>query len=181
MAETKPFIGIKKVWYTDVIGTVTSAETGYSETELSALIKKATEVTNVHQDTWGYEESDPSITEYKNELTGQVYFRDITDPSVPTIKFKIGKYDYKTKADLQGGKSGDGKWERTEMTNTIEKCIIAMTKTGHFIVFPKANITGKGEMVEKNIGIGVTAVCLETGVKGLASELWFDTSKVTLE
>lgn len=181
MAKVKPFIGIKRVWYTDVIGTVTAPDQGYSATELQALVKKAKEITNVHQDTWGYDESDASVTDYINELTGQPYFRDVTQASIPTVNFTIGEYDFETKASLQGGKGDENKWERTDMTRLIEKCIIAMTKTGNFIVFPRANITGKGSMVEKNIGIGIAAVPLETGVNGLASEIWFDGSKVTLE
>ena len=181
MANLKPFIGIKRVWYADIIKTVTAPDTGYSVTELKALIKTAKEITNVHQDTWGYEESDASITDYINELTGLPYYRDVTQASTPTINFTIGEYDFETKAALQGGKKGEDTWQRQDMNAIIEKCIIAMTKTGHFIVFPKAQVTGKGTMAEKNIGIGVSATPLETGVKGLASEIWFDGSKVTLE
>ena len=68
---TRPFIGLKRVWYGDVVKTVTTPETGYTVAELKALIATMTEVKNVHQDTWGYEESDPSVTDYINELTGQ--------------------------------------------------------------------------------------------------------------
>ena len=39
----KPFIGLKRVWYGDVVTTVTSAETGYSATELKTLISSLTE------------------------------------------------------------------------------------------------------------------------------------------
>ena len=181
MANVKPFIGIKRLWYGDVIATVTNPETGYSKKELKTQVAKMTEVKNVHQDTWGYDESDASITDYINELTGQPYYRDVTQASSPTINFTIGEYDFATKAALQGGKAGEETWQRQDMTSLIEKSIVAMTKTGNFIVFPKANITGKGTMSEKNVGIGVSAVPLETGVKGLASEIWFDGSKVTLE
>lgn len=180
MANLKPFIGLKRVWYAEVIKTVSASSTGYSVTELKALVEAATEITNVHQDTWGYEESDATITDYINELTGQPYYRDVTQASIPTINFTIGEYDFATKAALQGGKKQTDSWERADMTNIIEKCIVAMTKTGNFIVFPRAQITGKGTMAEKNIGIGVAAVPLETGVKGLASEIWFDGAKVDL-
>ena len=67
------------------------------------------------------------------------------------------------------------------MTALVEKSIVAMTKTGNFIFMPKANIVGKGSFVEKNIGLGVSAVPLETGVEGLASEKWFDGDKVKLD
>lgn len=181
MENLKPFIGIKRVWYADVISKVTAPETGYSANELQTLLGTATEIKNVHQDTWSYEESDASVTDYVNELTGQPYYRDVTQASVPTINFTIGEYDFETKAALQGGKKGTDTWQRQGMNTIIEKCIVAMTKTGNFIVFPKANITGKGTMAEKNIGLGVSAVPLETGVNGLASEVWVDGSKVTLE
>ena len=160
MANVKPFIGIKRLWYGDVITSVTSADTGYSKEELKTHITKMKEVKNVHQDTWGYEESDASITDYINELTGQPYYRDVTQASIPTINFTIGEYDFETKAALQGGKASADSWQRQDMTNLIEKSVVAMTKTGNFIVFPKANITGKGTMAEKNVGIGVTAVPL---------------------
>ncbi|MEG1544283.1 MAG: hypothetical protein RR382_07140, partial [Tannerellaceae bacterium] len=70
------------------------------------------------------------------------------------------------------------KWERSDIPSVVEKCIIAQTKTGNYIVFPKASIIGKGSFVEKNLGLGVTAVALETGVKGLSSEIWLDSSEV---
>ena len=54
---TRPFIGLKRVWYGDVVKTVTTPETGYTAAELKALIATMTEVKNVHQDTWGYEEA----------------------------------------------------------------------------------------------------------------------------
>ncbi len=177
----KPFIGLKRVWYGDVVTTVTSPDTGYSAAELKTLISSLTEITNVHQDTWGYDESDPSVTDYINELTGQPYYRDVTQAAIPTINFTLGQYSFEDKAALQGGKVvGDG-WERQDMANLIEKCIVAQTKTGNFIFVPRANIIGKGSFVEKNIGLGVSAVPLETGVKGLASEKWFKEEDVDLD
>lgn len=178
---TKPFIGLKRVWYGDPVKTVTTPASGYTATELVALIKTLTEVTNVHQDTWGYDESDPSVTDYINELTGQPYYRDVTQAAIPTINFTMGQYSFEDKAALQGGKVvGDG-WERQDMANLVEKCVVAQTKTGNFIFMPRANIIGKGSFVEKNIGLGVSAVPLETGVKGLSSEKWFKEEDVDLE
>lgn len=175
----KPFIGIKKIWYADPISSVTAAESGYSGTELKSLLSSATEVTNVHNDTWGYEESDPNVTEYINQLTGKPYFRDIDQQGVPTISFTLGEYSFADKAALQGGKATTTtKWERSDTPEMIEKCIVAQTKTGNYIVFPKASIVGKGNFVEKNIGLGISAVALETGVAGLASEIWFEEGQV---
>ena len=177
----KPFIGLKRVWYGDVVKSVTAAESGYSAAELKTLISTLTEVKNVHQDTWGYDESDPSVTDYINELTGQPYYRDVTQAAIPTVNFTLGEYSLEDKAALQGGEVKGGGWERTNMANLVEKCIVAQTKTGNFIFMPRANITGKGSFVEKNIGLGVTAVPLETGVDGLASEKWFKEEDVDLD
>lgn len=41
---TRPFIGLKRVWYGDVVKTVTTPETGYTVAELKALIATMTEV-----------------------------------------------------------------------------------------------------------------------------------------
>lgn len=181
----KQYIGIKRIWYTDVI---TSALTAKAVKALIAESGDAHEVKNSHQDTWGYEESDPESTEYVNELTGQTYYIDKTKNSIPTISFTMGEYSYQEKADLQGGEAVDatGKkaasddvavgWKRPEATEIIEKAIIAQTKTGNYIVLTKANIVGKGNFVEKNIGLGVTAVALEN--EGVGSEYWYDQAAV---
>ncbi|WP_303013831.1 hypothetical protein [uncultured Bacteroides sp.] len=178
---TKPFIGLKRVWYGDVVSTVTTPASGYTASELKTLIGTLTEIKNVHQDTWGYDESDPSVTDYINELTGQPYYRDVTQAAIPTVNFTLGEYSFEDKAALQGGKIASDGWERQNMANLIEKCIVAQTKTGNFIFIPRANIVGKGSFVEKNIGLGVSAVPLETGVDGLASEKWFKEADVDLE
>lgn len=171
----KPFIGLEKVWYGDVITTVAAKADGYTAAELKALLPTLKEVKNVHQDTWGYNESDPTVQDYINELTGLPYYRDITQAAVPTISFTLGQYAMEDKAALQGGSVKAGAWERGAAA-LVEKCIVAKTKTGNYIVFPKANIVGKGALVQKNIGLGVSAVPIETGVEGLASEKWFPAS-----
>lgn len=185
----KPFIGIKKIWYADPITELTTPADGLTAAEVLAIITAATtkEVKNVHQDTWGYEESDSTITDYVNQLTGNPYYRDAEQQGMPTVSFTLGQYSFEEKADLQGGKAikvgaevEASSWERPDGVALIEKCIIAQTKTGNFIVMPKANIVGKGNFVEKNIGLGVSAVPLETGVVGLASEKWFNSESIII-
>lgn len=183
----KPFIGIKRLWYTNPIASIASASDGLTPAEVITLIATAKEIKNVHQDTWGYEESDPSITEYTNQLTGVPYYRDPEQQGTPTVSFTIGMYSFEDKAELQGGKAkklnGEteaSSWERPSTIELIEKCIIAQTKTGNLIVLPKASIVGKGNFVEKNIGLGVTAVPVETGVEGLAAEKWFSEESVVI-
>lgn len=181
----KPFVGIRKLWYANPIASIANASDGLTAAEIVALLGTATEIKNVHQDTWGYEESDPTVTEYINQLTGNPYYRDAEQQGSPTISFTLGMYSFEDKAALQGGKAikvGNeteaSSWERPSTIELIEKCIIAQTKTGNWIVLPKASIIGKGNFVEKNIGLGVTAVPVETGVDGLAAEKWFQEGSI---
>lgn len=174
---SKKFIGIKRIWYANPIASIAGASLAGSE--IKALLAKETtkEVKNSHQDTWGYTEDDPSVTNYINELTGQIYYKDITQAGAVSIAFTLGEYEYTDKAALQGGTATATGWDRGDVKN-INKCIIAQTKTGNYIVFPNASIVGKGNFVEKNIGLGVTAVAMETGVANLAAEVWRDQAEV---
>ena len=47
----KPFIGLKAVWYGEVVNKVTTPDSGYTAAELKALKATLTSVRNVHQDT----------------------------------------------------------------------------------------------------------------------------------
>lgn len=169
------FIGLKKLWYGDVL------ETAPTYDGMETLVSGLTEVTNVHQDTWSYEEADPETTEYVNELTGQNYYVDMTKQGIPTISFTLGEYQYQQKADLQGGSvitEGTGSsaqavgWQKPTEMNVVYKAIVALSKTDTYIIFPKAQITGKGDVQEKNIGLGVSALCCETGSQTVAPEYW---------
>ena len=90
----------------------------------------------------------------------------------------MGEYEYSDKAALQGGIATTTGWDRPAIKENISKCIIAQTKTGNYIVFPNASIIGKGNFTDKNIGLGVTAVAMETGVTGLSAEVWRDKAEV---
>ena len=175
MSTLNTFIGIKKIWYGNVL------ESAPTYSGMATLVAGMTEVTNVHQDTWGYEESDPETTEYINELSGQNYFVDMTKQGIPTISFTLGEYQFQQKADLQGGSvinetissvSTPVGWSKPTEMNVIYKCIVALSKTDTYIIFPKAQITGKGDVQEKNIGLGVQAMCCETGNSNIKPEYW---------
>lgn len=173
----KPFIGIKKIWYGAVINAAVTPTT------LKAWLASATEVKNSHQDTWGYTEDDPTISDYTNELNGKVYYRDITAKGARTMAFTMGEYSFEDKKELQGGelvKDGEAVvgWHEPEFAEVINKAVVGMTKTGNYIVFTNAGVTGKGNFVEKNIGLGVTAVAMENSAEGVAGEYWFDGEKV---
>lgn len=165
----KPFIGIKKLWYGDVLSEAPTSAT------IKTLLAKLTEVKNSHEGTWGYENNDPEETEYKNELTGQTYYVDKTSDGTHTIKFSIGVYDFNTKAELQGGKvlETDKGWSTSSELNVIKKCVVAQTKTGYYIIFTNASITAKADTQEKNIALGVTAKSMENENAGVEAEYWF--------
>lgn len=173
----KPFIGIKKLWY----GPVLTADLT-SVTDITALVAPTsgtstfTEVKNVHQGTWGYSQDDPSVTDYINELTGQPYYRDKETLGNRTINFSIGQYDFATKAALQGGSViGDEKgWKSSGALENVNKALIAQTKTGNYIVFSNASFIAKGDQQEKNIALGITAVCMENENTNVEAEYMFD-------
>lgn len=170
----KPFIGIKRIWYG---APLTEANT---PAKLATWLKTATEVLNSHEGTWGYSQDDPSVTEYKNELNGQVYYRDKTDEGAKTITFSIGVFSWKNKVDLQGGKMYDSTgaattteakavgWSSSQDLENINKCIVAQTKTGNYIVFSNAAIVAKGDQQDKNITLGISAVAMESETDGVA-------------
>lgn len=173
MAE-KTIVSIEKLWYGNPLssGPLNGAA-------VKALLAAETTkpVMNVHGDTWAYEEAEATTTDYINQFNGKVYYRD-TVPGAVSMAFSIGQYDYQTKADLQGGTATDKSWTRPDTTDLIYKSLVAKTKDGTYIVFPKAAIAARGGMVEKAIGVLLSGVAMDTGVEGLASEGWFDASEV---
>lgn len=176
----KPFIGIKKLWY----GPVLTADLADVQA-VTALLQgdDFTEIKNVHQGTWGYNHDDPSVTEYVNELTGQPYYRDKETLGARTINFTLGVFDFKQKADLQGGtviKTGTGAeakeigWKSSGALENVNKSLIAQTKTGNYIVFSNASMVAKGDQQEKNIGLGITAVAMENENANVEAEYMFE-------
>lgn len=181
-AKAKPFIGIKRIWYTDPLSEALTPKKLKDMVDGSSL----TEVLNSHDGTWSYSQDDPSVTEYKNELNGQVYYRDKTDEGAKTITFSMGVYEWKNKVDLQGGKMLDKTgaetsdasqavgWASSQDLENINKAIIAETKTGNYIVFSNAAIVAKGDQQDKNIALGVSAVAMESETPNVAGEYLFD-------
>ncbi len=171
----KPFIGIKRIWYGDVIAEAVT------KTSLPTIIAEMTEVKNSHQDTWGYSQDDPTYTDYINELNGEIYFRDVTQRGANTITFTMGEWEFSDKVALEGGElvDTDG-WASTDSFDTINKAVVAQTKTGNFIVFTNASIVAKNNQVEKNIGLGVTAVAMTNSNTGVKARYMFNGANITL-
>ena len=179
MGKLKPFIGIKKMWYGDVITEAVTIE------KLKTWIGEATEVKNSHDGTFQYSQDDPSITDYINELTGKPYYRDVTNEGNKTIAFTIGEYEFEDKVALQGGElikeaTNVVGWEAPKTPELIYKGVVAQTKTGNFVVFSNAGIVGKTNMQEKNMGLGLTAVAMDNPNEGVADEYWFNGDGVSL-
>lgn len=187
---SKPFIGIKRLWYGPEL-TATQAASLVNAAAVKTLVTTAAnnfaEIKNVHDGTWGYSQDDPSVTDYINELTGKPYYRDKTSDGARTINFTLGVYAFADKAALQGGSvitetTGEGQqavtkevgWKSDGALENIEKCIVAMTKTGNYIIFSDASIIAKGDQQDKNIGLGITAVCMESENTGVEAEYMFE-------
>ncbi len=173
-------VEIDELYYAEPITTVADKTKGLTGAEVAAILKNdsTSKVPNVHGDTFQYEEAEANVSRYRNALTGE-YYRETAEPGEVKINFTIGEYDYKTKADLQGGKSTDKSWERGKY-KFIHKCVIGKTKDGVYVVFPKASINARGANTDKAIGLAVAATPLSTGVEGLASEKWFDESELVV-
>lgn len=168
-------IDIKQLWYGDT-GSVTTEITG---SVLKTLIAACTEIKNVHQDTWTFEEAEPSQESYKNQLTGSVYRMGSKDMGEVTVNFTIGRYDYATKAALLGGTSTDTSWSRARGIVDIKKCIIALTEDDQYVVLPYCNISAREASTDGAIGLAVTGTMLEPEDENIMPEYWFDSSEVT--
>lgn len=170
----KPFIGLKAVYYGEVLSAKLTKES------FKTWLTTAKKIENVHEGTWKYEQEDATETEYINELTGEPYFIDQEKKGKKTMSITIGEYDVATKVDLAGGKAMDGGlgWEAPADIPVINKCFVGLTKTGNYIVFPNASIKNKADTQNKNVGLGITATAMSTGVSGLQAEYNIDGSKV---
>ncbi|MEG2151558.1 MAG: hypothetical protein RRY36_10110 [Bacteroidaceae bacterium] len=172
-------VGIKKLLYAEP-SAITVDLTGIL---LKPIITAATEVANVHGETWQIEESEASKTAYKNQLTGKTYRESIEMGDVK-MNFTIGAYDYKTKADLMGGAviqdaaKKDVGWKRAEGKINVNKALFALTEDDIWVVFPKASITAREANTDKAIGLAVTGSQLESGITGVSSEYWINASEV---
>jgi len=174
----KTIVSIKELFYADPISTVADKAVGLTGAEVAGILKTAQPINNVHGGSWVYEEAEPSVTDYINQLNGKIYYRDTT-PGAIQVSFSIGQYDYQTKADLQGGVATATSWKRNDSTGLKYKCLIAKTSDGTYIVLPNACVTARGGMVEdKVLGLMLAGVAMDSGVEGLESEAWFDASEV---
>lgn len=121
---SKPFVGIKGI----TVG--------------------GTAVTNVHSDTWTYEQDDPSTKDLVNQLTGKPYYIDKENEGQKVITFTIGIWD-------------DALYAKYNKTEVQYAAVVATTKTGGTITFPNAAIIAKANQVDGNIGLQIKAIACE--------------------
>ena len=173
--KTISAIGIKQILYGNELSTAPTYAT------LETAFTDFKEVPNVHQGTYEYTEEDGTITEYKDELTGQTY-RSTFEPGSQSLNWTIGAYDFQTKADFMGGTvlETDKGWSRGNAGEQRYKCVVAVTDDDVAIIFPKANIIGRGASTDGAVGISITAMPLKVSTT-IASEYWFDAAGKNLK
>lgn len=172
-------IDIKKLWYAET-SAVTADLTG---TLLSTILEGAKEITNVHQDTWTIDESEPTQDSYRNQLTGNIYRFGAKQMGEVTFNFTIGRYDYVTKKDLLGGDviNVDKGWKRARGAVEIKKCLIALTEDDQYCVLPYANVVAREASTDGAVGLAVIGTAMEPETETIMPEYWFDASEVTSE
>lgn len=169
-------IDIKKLWYAET-SAVTADLTG---TLLSTILESAKEITNVHQDTWTIDESEPTQDSYRNQLTGNIYRFGSKQMGDVTFNFTIGRYDYVTKKDLLGGDviNVDKGWKRARGAVDIKKCLIALTEDDQYCVLPYANVVAREASTDGAVGLAVIGTAMEPETETIMPEYWFDASEV---
>lgn len=180
--------GIKRILYADTSVVTADITPEIAKTLIQAAIAAKDEVQNVHGETWQIEETEASVTGYKNQLNGQNYRYDTT-PGDITPAFTIGQYDYKTKAALMGGKAvkkgGDGAdkdnivgWKRATGKVTINKALFCLTDDDVWFIFPNCQIVAREANTDKAVAIAVKGLVQTSKVTDVSSEYNYDEAEV---
>ena len=181
-------VGIKRIMYADTSVVNQDLTADFAKTLIKAAITAKNEVKNVHGETWNIEESEASVTPYKNQLTGQAYRYDTT-PGELTPQFSIGQYDYETKAALMGGeivkKGGAGAdkdnpvgWKRSNDKVVIKTALFCLTEDDVWFIFPNCQIVTREANTDKAIALAVKGLVQTPTVDGVSSEYNFDEAEV---
>lgn len=181
-------VGIKKIFYADISVIKNNLTAASASTIIKAAKTAKNEVMNVHGETWNIEESEASVTPYKNQLTGQAYRYDTTQGEI-TPQFSIGQYDYAAKAALMGGevikKGGAGTdkddivgWKRATDKVVIKKALFCLTEDDVWFIFPNCQIVAREANTDKAIAIAVKGLVQAPTVDGVSPEYNFDESEV---
>ena len=157
-------VGIKKIFYADISAIKNDLTAASASTIIKAAKTAKNEVMNVHGETWNIEESEASVTPYKNQLTGQAYRYDTTQGEI-TPQFSIGQYDYAAKAALMGGE-------------VIKKALFCLTEDDVWFIFPNCQIVAREANTDKAIAIAVKGLVQAPTADGVSPEYNFDESEV---
>ncbi len=177
-------IDIKRLWYADAIADDATSFTASDLAKLLATGGGASEIENVHQDTWTLEESESSQDSYRNQLTGSVY--RMSRPTMGNIvaNFTIGRYDYKTKSNLMGGsvildsENNAIGWERARGAVEIKRMLIVLTVDNVYCVLPYCNFNSREASTDKAIGLATKATAMEPISAAIKSEYWYNADAV---
>ena len=153
-----------------------------AKTLIQAAIKAKDEVLNVHGETWQIEETEASVTGYKNQLTGKNYRYDDV-PGEVSPAFSIGQYDWKTKKAFMGGDviqatSKDVGWKRALDKVIINKALFCLTDDDVWFIFPKCRIVSREANTDKAIAIAVKGLVQEPGIEGVSSEYNYEEGQI---
>lgn len=177
-------VGIKRILYTDVSKITGDITPDIAKTLIAAAIAAKDEVLNVHGETWTIDETEASVTGYKNQLNGQNYRYD-TVPGDLTPSFSIGQYDYKTKAAFLGGEAIKAQsseniigWKRSNDKVVIHKALFCLTDDDVWFIFPNTQIVSREANTDKAIAIAVRALVQTPTVEGVSSEYNYDEAEV---
>ena len=179
-------VGIKRILFANTSVVTADITPEIAKTLIQAAITAKNEVLNVHGETWQIEESEASVTGYKNQLNGQNYRYDTT-PGGITPSFSIGQYDWKTKANLMGGsvvETGEGAskvavgWKRPTGKVVINKALFCLTDDDVWFIFPNAQIVAREANTDKAIAIAVKGLVQTSKVAGVSSEYNYEESAV---
>ena len=179
-------VGIKRILFAATSVVTADITPAIAKTLIAAAETAGDEVMNVHGETWQIEESEASVTGYKNQLNGQTYRYDNT-PGEITPSFSIGQYDWKTKASLMGGTvidvgtSGDKKtvgWKRSTEKVVINKALFCLTEDDVWFIFPNCQIVARESNTDKAIAIAVKGLVQTPKVEGVSPEYNFDAVEI---
>lgn len=179
-------VGIKKILFAATSVVTADITPAIAKSLITAAETAKDEVLNVHGETWQIEESEASVTGYKNQLNGQTYRYDTT-PGDITPSFSIGQYDWKTKAALMGGevietgtdanKKAIG-WKRPTGKVTINKALFCLTEDDVWFIFPNCQIVAREANTDKAIAISVKGLVQTPTVAGVSSEYNYDAEEL---
>lgn len=179
-------VGIKKILYVDTEKVTGNIDPAMAKTLISEAEKAENIVQNIHGETWQIEETEASVTGYKNQLTGQTYRYD-TVPGEVSLSFSIGQYDWKTKVNLMGGKVIEvgtdankkvAGWKRSAEKVIINKALFCLTEDNVWFIFPNCQIVAREATTDKAVAIPVKGLVQAPKNTDVSSEYNFDEAEI---